>query len=268
MESVTASIYDYPRYYDLVFGSDWAAEYQFIEAAVREHVDWPAGSAPEMSRWRLWEPACGTGRLLYRFARAGADVSGCDLNPAAVDYCNQRLKRAGLAARAVVADMCDFAVDQPYDAAFNTINSFRHLGSEEAATAHLAAMGRAIRPGGIYLLGLHLTPRVGPQTDEESWSARRGNLVVNTQMWPKDKDRRRRMESYHIRFDIYQPSGAMQIHDVLELRSYTAQQFAKLVEAEGSWRIETAYDFRYSLDDPIEVDERTEDVVYVLKRGG
>jgi hypothetical protein len=32
------------------------------------------------------------------------------------------------------------------------------------------------------------------------------------------------------------------------------------------WEIETAYDFRYDIDEPIEIDESTEDVVYILKR--
>ena len=265
MQIISGSIYDYPRYYDLVFGSDWSAEYHFIRDAARRHVDW-GGEAPPLTAWRLLEPACGTGRLLYRFAKGGTHAAGLDLNAAAVDYCNKRLRRSGLPESAWVADMCDFSVEHLYDAAFNTINSFRHLASEQAAAAHLDAMADAVRPGGIYLLGLHLTPKRGPQTDEESWSARRGNLVVNTHMWPRDKDRRNRVERYNIRFDVYQPSGHSRIEDCLELRSYTADQFQTLVDRCPRWRVEEAYDFRYSVDDPIEIDATTEDVVYVLKR--
>ena len=58
----------------------------------------------------------------------------------------------------------------------------------------------------------------------------------------------------------------MRIDDCLVLRSYTHKQFAALVKKVPSWTIEAAYDFSYDIDEPIEVDETTEDVVYILKR--
>ncbi len=265
MEAVEASIYDFPVYYDLVFGSDWSAEFKFLDSVIERHVDW-GKKVPARSRIRLLEPACGTGRLLFRMAKSGCHCAGLDMNEKAIKYCNARLKKNKLPETAWVADMCDFTADKPYDAAFNTINSFRHLGSESAAAAHLNCLAKAIRPGGIYALGLHLQPLNGVQTEEESWSARRGHLVVNTHMWPRDKDRKKRIERYNIRFDIYQPSGHTRIDDCLVLRSYTAKQFAKLLNACPDWKIEEVYDFRYSIDDPIEIDETTEDVVYILKR--
>ena len=221
---------------------------------------------PARSKIRMLEPACGTGRLLYRMAKSGCHAAGLDLNEKAIKYCNQRLKKNGLPETAWVADMCDFTVDKPYDLAFNTINSFRHLGTEAAAVDHLNAVAGAIRPGGVYALGLHLQPRKGEHTEEESWTARRGHLQVNTHMWPRDKDRKKRIERYNIRFDIYQPTGHMQINDCLVLRSYTAAQFDKLLAACPAWTVAETYDFRYSIDDPIEIDDRTEDIVYILKR--
>jgi SAM-dependent methyltransferase len=258
MEVRQESIYDNPIYYDLIFGSDWAAEFKFLKAAFAKHLAKP----PK----RLFEPACGTGRLVYRFAKAGYQVDGIDLNPKAIEYCNRRLQRHSLAAKTWVADMSDFQVKRPYDAAFNTINSFRHLTTEAQAVGHLRSMADAIRPGGFYALGLHLTPQEGTPTDHESWSARRGHLVVHTQMWPRDKDTRTRIERFNIRFDIHRPSGSYRIDDCLVLRSYTWKQFQKFIDSGPQWEIEATYDFRYSIDDPIEVDPSSEDVVYMLKR--
>jgi SAM-dependent methyltransferase len=258
METVADSIYNYPVYYDLIFASDWSAEFKFLEAAFEKHVT--------KKTKRVLEPACGTGRLLYRMAKAGYDAAGLDLNEQAIDYCNKRLVRHGLKPTAFVADMCDFTLKRPCDAAFNTINSFRHLATEKQAVAHFRAMAAAVRPGGIYALGFHLTPLEGPQTDEETWSARKGNLVINTAMWPRDKDRSKRMERYNLRFEIYRPSGSMRIDDCLELRSYTFRQFANTIKKVPQWTIEEAYDFRYDIDEPIEIDAHTEDIVYILKR--
>lgn len=258
METVVDSIYNHPVYYDLIFASDWVAEFKFLEAAFEKHVT-------KKTR-RVLEPACGTGRLLFRMAKAGYDAAGLDLNAKAIEFCNKRLAKHGFKETAFVADMCDFQVKKKYDAAFNTINSFRHLATEKQTVAHFRAMAEAIRPGGIYALGFHLTPLEGTQTDEEHWSARRGNLVINTSMWPRDKDRKNRMERYNLRFDIYKPSGVTRIDDCLELRSYTYRQFANMLKKVPEWQIEEAYDFQYDIDEPIEIDSMTEDVVYILKR--
>ena len=258
METVEDNIYDYPVYYDLIFGSDWTAEYQFLEAVFKKHV--------KGKTKRVLEPACGTGRLLYRMTKGGYSAAGLDLNAKAIDYCNARLRRHGMKETAWVANMCDFTVKKPFDAAFNTINSFRHLSTEKDTVAHFRAMAQAIRPGGIYALGFHLTPLEGPQTDNESWSARRGNLMINTRMWPRDKDTKARIERYNLRFDVYRPTGSIRIDDCLVLRSYTHKQFASMIKKVPEWQIEETYDFSYDIDEPIEIDAETEDIVYILKR--
>jgi SAM-dependent methyltransferase len=260
METVRESIYDYPQYYDLIFGSDCAAELRFLGRCQERLL--------KGSRKRLFEPACGTGRLIYRLARRGQPCDGLDLNPRAVEFCNQRLARYRLPGKVWEGDMTDFAVERPYDMAFNTINSFRHLPSEAAARNHLRCMAQAVRPGGIYLLGLHLTPtECQPVADSERWSARRGHLQINTFMRPAKHEPSRRLERFAIDFDIFTPSRQWRISDVLELRSYTAKQFQSLVDSVPEWTVEQTYDFCYRIDRPIEVDGCSEDVVYLLRRG-
>lgn len=258
MKKTNASIYDFPAYYDLVFGSDTAAEMRFIEDCFRTFVDHKVK--------RAFEPACGTGRLIYRLGLKGYEVGGIDLNEKAVEYCNDRLEKRGLRGRAQVGDMSDFTVRRPFDAAFNTINSFRHLQDEESARGHLQCMAEATRPGGVYLLGMHLTPTRGEPTDEESWSARRGQLAINTYMWPIEKNPRKRLERFGIRFDVYKPTDSMRIEDVLALRSYNYKQFASLIESVSSWDMVEVYDFGYDISQPIQLGPETEDVVAVLRR--
>ena len=174
MQELHESIYDHPKYYDLVFGADCAAETKFILGCAERYLSRPAE--------RFFEPACGTGRLLYSLARRGHDVDGLDLNAKAIEFCNARFARHEMPYRAFVADMSDFRVKRKSDIAFNTINSFRHLPSEATARGHLESMAHAVRVGGLYLLGVHLTPTDAPPSDGESWSARRGHLAVNTHM--------------------------------------------------------------------------------------
>ena len=258
IETINESIYDYPKYYDLVFGADCAAEIRFILGCADRYLDQP----PQ----RLFEPACGTGRLLYWLAKRRYTVGGIDLNAKAVDFCNARFHRRSWPPPAWQADMSAFEVDQPYDLAFNTINSFRHLSTETAARNHFICMGNAVRRGGLYLLGIHLTPTEVPPSETESWSARRGHLAVNTHMWTEDRDPRKRVERFGIRFDIHRPSHQFRIVDQLVLRSYKPAQFNRLLRSSKCWEIAETYSFAYDLSDPIEVDGTTEDVVYVLRR--
>lgn len=269
-ETIAGSLYDHPKYYDLVFGSDWKAEFDFLRGVFARHARLPRGAKVK----RLLEPACGTGRLMYRFAKAGYPVAGNDLNPKAVAFCNARLRRHGLPETAVVGDMADFALRdfpagyrKPFDAAFNTINSFRHLPDEAAAEGHLRCVADALRPGGLYVLGLHLTPARGaPECDEESWSARRGALSVVSHMWSEGIDRRRRQETVGMSFDVYTPSRSFRLVDQTGFRTYTARQMADLIERTADLHVAAVYDFAYDLDGSVKIDGSTEDVVYVFRK--
>jgi SAM-dependent methyltransferase len=252
------NLYDYPRYYDLVFGSDWKAEHDFLLAVFDKHA---TGRVR-----RVFEPACGTGRLLFRLGLAGLKVSGLDLNPRAVDYCNKRLARHGLPQSAFVGDMANFRLPKPVDAAFNAINSFRHLMSEEQAQSHLACVAASLRRGGLYLLNLHLTPTDGEAVTEERWSARRGHLGINTRLATFDLDLRRRTERCRMVMDVFTPTRKFQIADELAFRTYTRPQILKLVASVPELELAATYDFRYRLDHPIEIEPDTQDVVLVLKK--
>ncbi len=255
---IAGDIYDYPAYYDLVYGSDWRAEFCFLLNCFQKH----AGRKIK----RVFEPACGTGRLLYRLAKQGFQVSGLDRNPRMVAYCNRRLKRHGFPATCVEGDMSDFHLPQPVDAAFNMINSFRHLATEREARGHLECLGRCVARGGLYVLGLHLTPTTAEPSDRESWSARRGHLAVVTALWVKARDLRKRQELCGMTYDVYTPTQAFRLEGEVSFRTYTATQFRRLVASVPAWEIAAVYDFSYDIDASIKVTPATEDAVFVLRR--
>jgi SAM-dependent methyltransferase len=257
-EQIEQSIYDFPVYYDLLFGSDWQAEFEFLEFCFERYTN--------RTVKRLFEPACGTGRLLIKLAKSGYDVGGNDLNPKAIAYCNDRLERHGFDRPTTVGDMSNFRVSKKFDAAFNTINSFRHLPTEAAAEAHLKCMSNALAKGGLYILGLHLLPTSGPTCGEEAWSARRGNLAVNSYMWSKKIDKRNRMEHLGMTIDIYTPTSRKQIVDHMEYRTYTKKQFEKLLSTVPEFEIAGLHDFAYETDYQIELNAKTEDAVFILRK--
>lgn len=258
METVQGHLYDYPKYYDLIFGSDWKAEFDFLEDVFEKHT--------ERVVERLFEPACGTGRLLIKFAQAGYQVAGNDLNPKAIDYCNARLERNGYERTAVVGDMTDFTVKKKFDAAFNTINSFRHIGTEQGAVGHLKCIADSLYKGGLYVLGLHLTPTVGPPIQSESWSAQKGALCVNSHMWSIELDLKKRNEHLGMTFDIYTPKKQFRLEDRMDYRTYTSKQFTSLLKKVPELETVEVYDFSYEIDDPVKIDPTSEDVVFIFRK--
>ncbi len=260
IETIQGNLYDYPKYYDLVYGSDWKAEFDFLEDCFEKHAG--------LTVRRVYEPACGTGRLLIKFAAAGYEVGGVDLNPLAIAYCNERLERGGYRPTATIGDMCDFRTKKPIDAAFNTINSFRHLQTEAQAERHLKCVAQALRPGGLYVLGLHLTPTTVEPMQEESWSARRGNLAVLSRLWVTKCDLKQRRESVGMSFDVYTPTRQFRIEDQIHFRTYTYRQLGALLDSVPEFDLTAVYDFGYDIDQPIEIGPATEDIVYILKKCG
>lgn len=251
-------IYDYPKYYDLIFGSDCQAEMNFLQDCFSCFADRKVK--------KLFEPACGTGRLMVRFAKLGFQISGNDLNEKAIDFCNRRLEKYGFAPTGFVADMCDFQLKKPADAAFNTINSFRHLEKPELAQAHMRCMADAVAPGGLYILGLHLTPATEAEVVEETWTAARGNLKIRSKMWLVDRVRPQRLETYRMKYEVTKPTGREVLEDQFNFLTYNVKQVLDLIASEPRWEIAAIFDFAYDVHAPIVLDDQTEDVVFVLRR--
>ncbi len=245
-EEVRANLYDHPKYYDLVFGSDWKAEYHFLCACFEKHGDGGSHS--------LFEPACGTGRLMVKLGKAGHAIAGNDLNEKAVAFCNARLARHGLPESAVVGDMVNFTLAEPVDACFNMINSFRHLGSAAEAEGHLKCVADALKPGGLYLLGLHLTPEDDDWEGEETWHARRGQLSIISDLRTTHFDRANRVETLGMTFDVTTPTRHFIMRDTMHYRTYTRAEMAELFTTVDRFEILETYDFCYDIEEPIEVD--------------
>jgi SAM-dependent methyltransferase len=258
MKTIRGTVYDHPKYYDVLFNADWKAEFTFLVECFRRHA--------RRAVRRLYEPACGTGRLLIKFAKARYEVSGIDLNSQAVAYCNARLIRHGFPPSVTVGDMADFRLPRKVDAAFNTINSFRHLDSEAKAQSHLRCVSRALSKGGLYVLGIHLTPLTAPNCTEESWTAQRGRLTVNSHMESIKLDRQRRQEHLSLVFDISTPTRRFRVKDEFVYRTYTAEQFRRLLGRIGDLELVETYDFNHNVETPIRVNHSTEDVIYVLRK--
>jgi hypothetical protein len=102
--------------------------------------------------------------------------------------------------------------------------------------------------------------------EEESWSARRGQLCINTRMQTIDRDLDRRLERFLMTFDVYTPTRQFQLADEIVFRTYTNVQFGRLLASTATFEVAATFDFSYRVDAPTQVNPSTEDVVYVLRK--
>lgn len=256
--TIEADWYAQPELYDLALRGETRREADFIEAACRKYV-------PGAAR-RLLEPACGTGRLVTELAARGYDVTGFDLSHPALDYLRRRLKRRGLRATVFEADMADFRLARPVDAALNTFNTFRHLLSEREARAHLECVAAALRPGGIYILGLHLMPRDGSEESAERWTARHGRTRVTVTLRVVGTDWRRRVERLALSLVAHRGRRVIRLRHEFALRLYRLEQFRRLLRTVPQFELCDVYDFWYEIDRPRTLDDRSADTVFILRK--
>ncbi|MGA2253342.1 MAG: class I SAM-dependent methyltransferase [Thermoguttaceae bacterium] len=252
--------YDHPEYYDLSLRDETPQEAAFVEAACRKYCDFPLR--------RLVEPACGPGRLLVELAARGYHVTGLDLNEKALDYVRKRLKRRKLRAEVLLADMTDFTLSQPADAAVCLLNSFRHLLTESAAKSHLEAVAKSLRPGGIYILGLHLVPPDAYDNAIERWRASEGKTQISTDLRVTATDRRRRIERLQVSLLVRRGDRLWRFRGKFDFRLYTAAQIRKLLASVPAFELCDVYDFWYEINEPQKLNNEISDTVFILKKRG
>jgi SAM-dependent methyltransferase len=161
--------------------------------------------------------------------------------------------------------LADLGRRKKFDAAFNLVSSFLHLTTEADAQQHLHAIADVLKPGGIYLLGIHLKPKGKQHCLQERWSLRRGSLSVKSHLKSLSQDLKKRIEIIEVHIEAKTPKKHYKIVDRFPFRIYTAKQFSDLLAAVNRFDVLETYSFDYDVSQPIKVTADAEDVVYVLK---
>ena len=250
--------YDTPRYYDLVFDVDTGREADFLEAASARYGR-PRGR-------RVLEPACGSGRLVVELARRGWNVTGFDLSEPMLDYAEQRLARRGLEARLEVGRLEAMKHGPRFDLVHCLVSTFKYVPDEAGARTHLEGVARALRPGGIYVLGFHLSEYDNSSRVRERWVVERGRtkVVCNIQSWPPD--RRQRAERVRSRLVVSERGREKRSETEWTFRTYNASQVRRLFRSVPALELVAVHDMVYDIDWTRELDDTQLDCVFVLRR--
>ena len=254
--------YDTPRGYDLVFDEDTPQATDFLEEVDARHGNVKGVRGPR----RVFEPACGSGRLVLEFARRGWRASGSDLSQPMLDYARERLDELGLTASLSLGDMADPRPRGRFQLAHCLVSTFKYLLEERQARGNLRGVAQALHPGGLYVLGLHLTDYERTARHRERWVVERDGtrVVCNIQGWPAD--RRRRLERMRSRLVVWEQGDERRTETVWDFRTYDVRQLSRLLASVPELEHVATYDFRYDVDEPCILGADQEDTILVLRR--
>ena len=256
--------YDTPLYYDIIFDADTLKEAAFLEGV------WERFATVRARRMkRVLEAACGSGRVMGEMLKRGWEADGFDLNASMLEHARKRLE--GLDQWKVwQGDLAGFEVPKGrrYGVVHCLVSTFKYVLSEAEAVAALRRMGEALLPGGVVVLGLHLTDYGRKGCEHERWVEERDGVAVvcNTRTWPAD--RRTRLERVRARLKVTEGGVTREQETVWDFRTYSAGQFRALVGAVPELERVGCFDFQYDLSAPRKLDDGYADVILVLRKVG
>ena len=256
--------YDSPLYYDMVYADYTKKETRFIEGVMKRHG--PKLEGP----MRVLEPACGSGRLLESLAARGHVVHGFDLNKHQIAFAKARLKAKGLKGRIWRDRLQDFTVPKGgrYDVVHCFVSTFKYVDTEAGAVSALRRMAGCLRPGGLLLLGLHLTDYENSPPDHERWVGRKPGVRVVSDTWSAPADRKSRTEAMRTRMRITE-NGKTRVEEThWEFRTYSPAELKSLLAKVPSLRVAACHDFHYDLESTRRIDLEYSDLLLVLRKRG
>src|SRR6476469_9656769 len=108
--------------------------------------------------------ACGTGRLLIPYLRAGLDVDGCDISPDMLAYCRDKAKREGFEPHLYHTAMHELDVPRKYKTIY-LCGSFGIGGVRSHDWEAVRRFYEHLEPGGVLAFDHDL-----PYSDERWWN--------------------------------------------------------------------------------------------------
>lgn len=130
--------------------------------------------------------ACGTGRLLIPYLRAGLDVDGCDVSADMIACCREKAERNGLSPNLYVQPMHALDLPRRYRTIF-VCGAFGLGSTRERDELALRVFHEYLEPGGRLLLDIEV-----PYADSAQWQlwTRGGREALPHAAAPPEKGKR------------------------------------------------------------------------------
>jgi len=192
------------------------------------------------------EPMCGTGRVSLPLLDAGVRLTCVDNSPEMLAELEKGLKRRKLTAPMHEMDVCNLELEQRFDLAFITFNSFAELLTDDAQRAALSGIHEHLTDYGRFICALDNPPVRMKDVDGRKRLLgkkplrRRYGVVA---MWKRESyDPETRIVTSHQMFEAYSPDSLPMFVREMRLRFRVIEpgEFERLATSAG-FRIADLY---------------------------
>ena len=234
-------IYDEPEFYEA------ACAYRDVPAEVDALLRWSGRHhAPDSGLPRsVLELAAGPAEHARNLARRGLEATALDLSPAMCARAREQAEAAGTRLTVVQADMRDFSLPVGFDLAVTMLNSLCHLISLDDLLSHLAAVGRHLDRGGLYIIELaHPADFFAAERRTSSeWSTEVGGGTVSVRWGAQDQiDPVTQITREHVSVTYHKRGGPVRtVTDVVPNRFWTATEMTAAVRLAGGFDVVARY---------------------------
>lgn len=198
-----------------------------------------ADTAFHLDRFRgfdrpILEPACGSGRTLVPFLKAGLDVTGYDPSPEMLDRCRARCAEAGFAPDLSLQGFEDFHYDRRFGAILVPVSSFTLIDDFAVAIATLRRFHQHLDPGGVIVLDIQGLNYLAAQgQDRRRWTAPNGDLLTLEGVRSRTDWFRQKAEVTY-RYERWRDHQLVETQiDIMAQRFWGLEEFRMALEAVG-----------------------------------
>lgn len=138
-------LYQFARYYDIVFRRDVGREIEFLTSLFQRHRGRPPASVLDLG--------CGPGYHARAFARRGIPAIGLDWAPDMIRFAREETGGRSDGIEWRVGDMRGFELARPIDLAFSLFDSIDGLSTIDDFVEHMKAVAANLTPEGLYVIG-------------------------------------------------------------------------------------------------------------------
>lgn len=180
----------------------------------------------------ILDVACGTGIPTMLLAERGYRLIGVDRSPEML--AELEAKVAGRPVTTVRADIRDFELAEPADAAISLYDSINYLLVEEDLVRCFGCVRRALTPGGLFAFDMNTLYGLA-----ENWGTRTVTREVGgvASVWQNEFDRETRISTLHLTFWESEPepgaAASQKKEEIHQERAYTVEELQRSLAAAG-----------------------------------
>ncbi len=199
----------------------------------------------------LLEYACGTGNLTIPLAKEGFGITAVDIAEDMLFFAQEKSRKQALAIDYVCADMRDFKLNKPADAALCACDGVNYLLKEEDALVFFQKVYGNLKEDGIFLFDISSAYKIKEILGNEFYY---DDGDRQTYFWQNSYDDRTKTVTMELALFLAQGEVYKRYDEIHKQRAWEQEQLIGLLEKAGFQWIEV-YDFM-TVDCPVKKSER------------